>query len=422
MYDSITSEIENFFSSLTNWEKIPGSGQFSLEPVKNLVQELHIDLTAWKIVHIAGTNGKGSTGLMLEALALAHGLSTGLYTSPHLESLTERVQLNGKSVSGYLFNEVFSHIEQTVKGSSYEVTFFDILTAAALEIFSRESPDLVILETGMGGKLDSTNIVTPDCSIITSISLDHTKYLGETVEEIASEKGGIIKERVPVISGCDEEPQNVIRAKAEEKNARLYEPGSDFHYEVFDSSKKTTSFRFTNSTLQSNIIVNHPSEIQAKNASLAIQAFSLLFPELCNISAIRESFSHVILPGRFEIISESPTVIYDSSHNPEAMRIMCRSADKLFSRHNIVVYYAVMKDKDRETISEILHETFMNIFYINLEDDPRSLLLSPEDHRENIISSGRVCHEIKKYPLETVFIFTGTFHLYSIARRCFDKL
>ncbi|MDX1952273.1 MAG: folylpolyglutamate synthase/dihydrofolate synthase family protein [Verrucomicrobiota bacterium] len=269
-----------------------------------------------RFIHVAGTNGKGSTCAMLESIYRAAGLKVGLYTSPHLVSFRERMQCNRILISEGETTELVELIQPHLGALSEHPTFFEVVTIMAAIWFQQKKCDLVIWETGLGGRLDATNIVTPLASVITNVQYDHTKWLGETLPEIAKEKAGIIKKGVPVITACDgEEVLEVIRKKADEMEAPL-KIVSPEEIEKFDYS------------------INLQGNHQRKNGALALQTVRTLqhlFP--VTEKAVRQGFATVEWQGRFEHLQlkEGQELIIDGAHNEAGVLAFVETVNRTLS-------------------------------------------------------------------------------------------
>ncbi|MEN2993892.1 MAG: folylpolyglutamate synthase/dihydrofolate synthase family protein [Thermodesulfovibrio sp.] len=306
----------------------------------------------FKSIHIAGTNGKGSVCKIVYCLLRAHGCSVGVFTSPHLTRFTERIVVNDSEI---LEDEVV-HLIEKIKPFSDELTFFEYVTVMAFEYFRQKGIDYAVIETGMGGRLDATNVVIPVVSVITKIGLDHQEFLGPDLVSISREKAGIIKERVPVVSSSQEkEAEEVIIKKAEETKAPLFIYGRDFCGKLnsikfegilfdFYPSKTHHSEEELNSDTYSNLFLPLTGFHQLENVCVALKAFMTAYPSWKE-DLIREGLKNVTLPGRIEIVSYDPLVIFDIAHNPDAAKSLVKSLKALTDKKPIVVF-AIMKDKD----------------------------------------------------------------------------
>ena len=283
-----------------------------------------------RIIHVAGTNGKGSTCALLDSICRAAGYRTGLFTSPHLISFRERIRVNGEMISEEETADGLTSIRELIADWEPHPTFFEITTALALDYFRKREVEIMILETGMGGRLDATNTLQPAVSVLTPIDFDHQKWLGETLEKIAFEKAGIIKPGVPVVSALQkEEAAAVIRTRAEECQAPL-----DFVRQPFD--------RFP-------VALN--GAYQRSNAALAISALHTAGIE-ANESAIERGLAEVIWPARFQRW-DARTVI-DGAHNPGGAHLLAETWRQIFGDRRATLILAVLQDKDAAAICRAL--------------------------------------------------------------------
>ncbi len=269
-------------------------------------------------IHIAGTNGKGSTAAMCEAMSLKYNFKTGMNTSPHLVDYCERIRLDGKNITLKKLINIYKKWEPVFE--KYEASFFEITTAMAFYYFQLNNVKTAIFEVGLGGRLDGTNPFAATVSIITTISLDHTKSLGDTIEKIAYEKAGIIKENTPVVLGkMDKTSVEVIKKIAREKNAPVYEIGKDFDISDIHIDENGSTFNYRDPQIElPDLTINLLGKHQPYNAAVAIKAFSLFLKKTgksFDETKIRKALININWPGRMQIISRNPTVIIDGAHN-----------------------------------------------------------------------------------------------------------
>jgi dihydrofolate synthase/folylpolyglutamate synthase len=343
-------------------------------------------------VHIAGTKGKGSTAAMTAAILSAAKYRTGLFTSPHLEHIEERVVIDGRSCSEDEFVEAISEIRPAVEAmdqvaaeknpQEYGPTYFEIITAAAWYLFSHRWVDLAILEVGLGGRLDSTNVCHPSVTVITSISFDHDKQLGDTLEKIAAEKAGIIKPGVPVISGVTSDPaREVIRHVARENGCKLLELGVDFTVDyrppanVEDApSRGSLEFCYEDRICR-NIELGLLGRHQAANAALALAAVEELRRQGWDIpeSAVRQGLSEVTWPARVEVVSRRPTVILDAAHNAASIQSLVDALAESFHARRRWLIFATTQDKDLDGMLECLAGRFDEVIFSRYLHNPRSV-------------------------------------------------
>ncbi len=306
--------------------KRPRPKSWNLKRIRSLCKKIGYKQT-FKVIHVAGTNGKGSTCATLSAI-LSNKYKVGLYTSPHLVSPYERIQINGRKISRKEFDK---YAKKIIKNENEMLSFFEFLTCIALKYFQDSRVDIAVIEVGMGGRLDATNIVSPSVEIITSIGIDHTNYLGQTVESIAKEKAGIIKRGV-VISSVTSRAKKIIEGTAIKKRTKLIELGRDFHIRKVRVSLEGTEFELNGKKYKTNLIGRH----QARNVSDAIIAAR----QFVDKRTIEKGISKVKWPARFEVIGR---IILDGAHNVDGARAAVRTLNELKIRPTFVI--AIFKDK-----------------------------------------------------------------------------
>ncbi len=347
-----------------------------------LVGDPHLGLAA---VHIAGTKGKGSTAAMIAAVLQAAGMRTGLYTSPHLSAIEERIAIGGQPCSQDEFASLAAELEAAVEklplfGTAKESsgpTFFEVTTAMAFLHFARRNVDCAVLEVGLGGRLDSTTVCQPSVSIITSISFDHTRQLGNTLAAIAGEKAGIIKPGVPVISGVvNDEPREVIRRAACDAGAPLFERGIDFDFvrPTAASVGQALDYREAGYELRG-VALGMLGDHQAANASLAIASVRKLAGQGWAIdeAALRSGLSAAKVPARIELIRERPVVILDVAHNVASIEALLGVLAERFAARRRVLIFASSKDKDTAGMLRLLLPRFDEVVLTRYIENPRAV-------------------------------------------------
>lgn len=317
-----------------------------LKRIKTLLNALGNPQNAYPSLHVAGTNGKGSTCAMLESILTEAGYRTGLYTSPHLIKFNERMRVSKKDISDRGLVECVEAVRNAVKkAGGIKPTFFEFTTAVAFHYFKKQKIDIAVIETGMGGRLDATNVLNPLVSVITSIGLDHTEYLGETLEQVAFEKAGIIKKKGIVVAG-ETKPSalSAIKAAAKEKNAALKLIGRDFRCIGASSGNFAYSgMKRRLKGLKLNLFGAH----QINNAACALAAIEMLqdFGFQISESHIKNGLKKVLWPGRFEVVRKRPLVLLDACHNPDGAEALSRALKRV--RFNKLILVAgIMADKD----------------------------------------------------------------------------
>lgn len=310
-----------------------------------------------KYVHIAGTNGKGSTATFIQHILLAAGYQVGFFSSPHLHSYCERIRINGDSICQAdvvsLVEKILPHVDAMVTAGYESPTEFEIWTAMALLYYTQKQMDWAVIETGLGGSIDSTNVILPEVSIITNVAMDHTDYLGNTIEEIATVKAGIIKKERPVITGChDEKALPIIQERAAACQGQLWLYGRDFHAllrysdenrQVFDCEVKGRHYDNLSTTLL--------GRYQVDNAALAVACADLL---QMPYSAIQEGIGQAHWPGRMEVISRKPLIVLDGAHNVNGMEALAESLELYWPRHKILALFGMLADKEREKAMSVI--------------------------------------------------------------------
>lgn len=346
-----------------------------LESIQNLMNELGNVQDKLAIIHIAGTNGKGSVGAFLESALILAGKKVGRYTSPAVFEELEEWRINKENISKEEYALYVEHIKSACdnmvsKGMAHP-TVFEVETALAFIYFYEKKCDYVLLETGMGGETDATNLIKkPVCSVITSVSMDHMQFLGNTLEEIAAVKAGIIKKGCPVATiRQKEEVLQIIRAGAEMKGAELLVADSSVCERIEPLSTDMTSISYTCPKL-GEIQLNMSGEYQLENSYLAITVLK----EVLTIQDefIKEGLRKAVWPGRFETISEAPRFIIDGAHNEDAAEKLSQTLRKYFTNREITYIIGVLADKEHEKMLRIMLPLAQRVFTVT-PHNPRAL-------------------------------------------------
>ncbi|MEE9911898.1 MAG: bifunctional folylpolyglutamate synthase/dihydrofolate synthase [Deltaproteobacteria bacterium] len=316
---------------------------FGLGAITGLLAGFGNPQNDYRSILIGGTNGKGSTAAMTAAILVQAGYKVGLYTSPHLVDVRERIVINGKKIPLSTFSRILSEIQRQ---PGLPVTYFEVLTAAAFIYFQREQVDIAVLEVGLGGRLDATNVCRPLVSIITNIGLEHTAYLGRTLTEIACEKAGIIKPAGVCITGATQ--QKVVRTLAAvcgQRASDLYRLGVDF--KLIRRANGLVDYRGTARRL-SGLELSLPGGHQAINAALALAAVEIAEKNGFRIdeAAIRDGLKKTHWEARMEILGTRPLFLLDGAHNPSGIRVLRRALQKDFSWRRLILIFAALADKD----------------------------------------------------------------------------
>ena len=325
--------------------------RLGLDPVRSLLQRLGDPQESCPAVLIAGTNGKGSVAAMTASLLTAAGFRTGLYTSPDLIDFRERIRIDGRMIRR---EEIVACAEAVKRGVRETVSYFEFLTAMAFLYFEKEKVDIVVLEVGLGGRLDATNVVTPLVSVITNISLEHREYLGNTLEKIASEKGGIIKERGICLTAARQKPViDTLERICRERGASLYRVGKEIRTTIHRDG--TFSYRGIGRSferLTCPLIGRH----QISNAALALGAVEMIWDAgfRVNDAAVSKGLKKAQWEGRLEILQRSPMLLVDGAHNAAGAAALRRAFLNDFPHRRLILVFGVLGDKDYRTMARRL--------------------------------------------------------------------
>lgn len=326
--------------------------KLGLDHIRELLRRLGHPERTFKSVHIAGTNGKGSTAAMLESVLREAGYRTGLYTSPHLIDLRERIRLNGDCIP---LGEVVDYVARIrPHAEETDASFFEILTAMAFLYFSHQQVDIAVIETGLGGRLDATNTLTPELAVITEIGLDHTKILGKKTEAIAAEKAGILKSNVPgVIGSRNTSVKRFYRRIGTEKALDLRFVDDETRIEHVRCSEQCTRFHLkTGKKKYKNLRMNLLGEHQVENAAIAVSAAEVLAERGWRIkeSNIRQGLRKAVWRARLELVQIAPKVLLDSAHNPMGVKRLVHALNRIFRYDRLILVFGVLGDKDYKSM------------------------------------------------------------------------
>ena len=341
-----------------------------------------------KTIHIAGTNGKGSTAAILQSILRTAGLKVGLYTSPHLVSFNERIRVNGSPISNDFIIDFMKKFNDDI--NEIESTFFETTTVLSLCYFYFKKVDVAIIETGLGGRLDSTNVLNPNLSIITSIDIDHQNILGNTIEEIANEKAGIIKKNTPLITF--KQPKkilDILRNRAKMLNAKI-EIVVDPQKIVVDNF--STKFVINNKTFSIPLIGEH----QAYNAALAIRSSNIFMGSL-SYQMIKDGVKNTVWPGRFQLLNNKLKIFYDVAHNSAGINTIRSTLNSLNALEKIGLII-LKEDKDVDQISNSLKGLFDELIISTV---PNAQLMSIDELNKSLNRCNIICKPID--PIEKAF-------------------
>jgi dihydrofolate synthase/folylpolyglutamate synthase len=351
----------------------------TLERISALVDILGSPQLTYPTIHVGGTNGKTTTARMIDSLLFEMGLRTGRFTSPHLESFLERISINGQSIDAkeliFSFNDISAYLDLMDTKFENPISFFEAITALAFVAFAEHPIDVGVIEVGMGGQWDATNVVDADVSVITPIGLDHMEYLGNTITEIAATKAGIIKEQGFVVL-AQQTPEAAV-----ELLRRAAEVGADVAREGLEYSIDSRAIAVGGQLISITGLRGHYDEIflplhgkhQASNAAAALIAVEAFFGEQdLDIDAVRAGFANVTSPGRCEIIHRDPTIILDAAHNPHGAAAIAETLQSEFTFDDVTGIVALMADKDALGILQAL-EPVMNQIIVTTNSSERSM-------------------------------------------------
>jgi dihydrofolate synthase / folylpolyglutamate synthase len=406
------------------------AAKFNLENITILLERLGRPDRAYPCVHIAGTNGKGSTAAFLEKILRDAGFRTGLNTSPHLERINERIRISGMEIADQRFAEVFARIHAVIEELLAEgklrahPTYFECVTALAFEAFARERVDFAVIEVGLGGRLDATNVVTPLVSIITRIDFDHENYLGHSLREIAGEKAGILKTQVPAVFAAQlPEAREVLLERARELRCSVVETGEAFHVE--DEVIEYGCVRATVSEIASGktffLAPRIAGRFQLQNVLNAVAAAQILQNRDYRIADenIAAGIATTEWPGRLERLQTRPDVYLDGAHNPGAARELARFLDENFAGRKVYLIFGAMRDKAVDEVTGMLFPHAQEVIFTQPGTpravSARQLAEMAGDHAKKytVIEDAQQAMEFalsKARPEDAVFI-TGSLYL-----------
>jgi len=366
--------------------------KLGLSSIAHVLSELNNPHHQFASIHIAGTNGKGSVAAMIANILRISGYRIGLYTSPHLIRFNERVVINGDPIDDDSVVKLWNRVK-TVHKPDRELTFFEYTTVMAFCAFADKNVDIAVVETGMGGRLDATNILAPRLTIITNIGLDHQEYLGKKIKDIAYEKAGIIKPGTACITDVQTNKAfDVISDTARTLNAPLYQLGRDIHVRKRKDGFSYSGFEFEWHQLQCALQGGH----QMRNAGLALCAYECIEGKKANWKPVHEGLRTVQWPGRMEIISHSPTTILDGAHNPMATRQLVKYLKEIKQDRSLTLMIAILNDKPYESmltpLIQIADLLIISQAKIDRSMDPQIL----KDFAKPFIQNIRIIHDISE--------------------------
>jgi len=414
----INDRLVRYYNNERSFKDFKG---YSLDHVRGLLLACGNPQNSINTIHIAGTNGKGSTAHFTADILIRSSYKTGLFTSPHLEEINERIKIDNVNISDDDLLRYLDIIESALSGNNIFPTYFDVLTVIAFLYFFNNHVDFAVIECGLGGRLDSTNVIIPLVSIITGISKDHEHILGNSIEKITLEKCGIIKKGVPVITGVtDDKVLSIIIDYAEKMESPLYCIGRDyFAVDCFnDGCTSRFSYRI-NDIVFENLILNMPAMFQVSNFCSAITTAIILRSLDYHISdeVLYRTAENSYVPGRLELMCNAPIVYFDPAHNEEALSLIISEIKRIYKGKELIVFFTLMKDKKPEYIIEnIFINNIDYLYYINLPE-PRAYNIE-SDNRYNItiVNSMDIKFVGGLLRVDAINLFTGSFRLYEVLK------
>ncbi|WP_327645867.1 folylpolyglutamate synthase/dihydrofolate synthase family protein [Micromonospora zamorensis] len=355
---------------------------FELDRIESLLDLLGSPQRAYPAIHLTGTNGKTSTARMIDSLLRAHGLHTGRYTSPHLETVRERISLDGEPVSEERFTSVYREIKPLAElidaRSDEPLTYFDMTTALAFATFADAPVDIAVVEVGLGGAEDATNVILAGVCVITPIGLDHTEWLGDTIQDIALAKAGIIHPGATVIAAAqDEEAAGPLLDRCAEVGATIAREGGEFGVlsRAVAVGGQVLSLQGLGGVYDDVFIPLHGAH-QAQNAAVALAAVEAFLGagsrRQLDVETVREGFSSTSSPGRLERVRNAPTILLDGAHNPHGMAATVTALQEEFAFSKLVAVVGVLADKDAEGLLELL-EPVIDQLVVTRNSSPRAM-------------------------------------------------
>jgi dihydrofolate synthase/folylpolyglutamate synthase len=409
--------------------------RFKLERMQTLLASLGNPQDKYPVVHVAGTKGKGSVCILCTSALIQAGYKVGLYTSPHLDDYAERIQINNEFIPHADFAALVDEIKPYVAAIP-ELTTFEITTALAFLYFARQNIEAGVIEVGLGGRLDATNVVKPKVSVITSLSYDHTMLLGETLTQIAGEKAGIIKTGIPVVNSPQtEEAQLVIERVAKEHFSPLIQVGRDWLFEPVSHSLEGQTLRVWSSVanpesstlLSTSLLGAH----QLANAATAYATLQVARQQGIKINEknIHEGFSRAFWPGRFEIVQHTPPVILDCAHNRDSAAKLCLTLEEYYPEKSVVLIFGASEDKDIQGMLDELMPKVTDLITVKSFHpraiDPDKLVEMAKNYNRSVHCVEHIPEAIEK-ALQTVgqgqlVLITGSIFVVAEARKFWEQ-
>ncbi len=385
-------------SEWLDWQQTihPLNIDFKLERILSVYKELDIPKIANKVITVAGTNGKGSTVSFLESILKSKNYKVGTFTSPHISKYNERIRINGEEVDDKHLLNAFELIDE--KRGNTTLTYFEFATLSAFYLFSKSDLDVAVLEVGLGGRLDATNIIDSDVSIITSIGIDHTEFLGNTIDSIALEKAGVMRSFKKSIFAQEKAPSALLKY-AKNKNVNLLIHNNDYAIKRED---KTWSFKYKDFKITKIPNLKMVGDYQYNYAAASLLALEDIFPEcLDDHHIIKNALSNTQIPGRFQYLERSPDIILDVAHNEDAAKSLAMNIQAI-GHKKVNVVLSVLNDKDVYSIVEPF-SSFVDHWYIGTIDSERGMNADEIKYRINSMFKN-------KFSIQTYSSVSAAFH------------
>jgi len=351
--------------------------KFNLDRMYHLMEEIGNPQSDYPVIHVAGTKGKGSVCAMLTSILTHAGYQTGFYSSPHMIDINERIRIGNCLIKNSTVSKYVDYLKKPA-GKIKDISTFELISAMAFKYFSDQKVDLTVIEVGMGGRLDATNIVQPIISIITKISLDHTKILGNTIPKIAKEKSGIIKKNVPVVLAPQSaDAEKTVMHAADEKGARVIDVQKEIEYEVlsFNLDGQRFIIKFiNNSEIFGPFFVPLPGDHQTVNAAVAYAAVTELRKMKWKIpeKAVSDGFAELDWPGRFEVLNKNPLIIIDGAHNEESFLQLKHTIQKYLPGKKLTFIFGASEDKNVKSMLSIINPV-VDLLILTNSNHPRAI-------------------------------------------------
>lgn len=385
--------------------------KLGLENIKTLCRELGEPQKNYKVIHIAGTNGKGSTSTTIETILLEAGYKVGKYTSPHILKFNERIRANGQDISDEEIVKYYQIVKEVIAKTGIRPTFFEVTTAMMFKYFSDLGLDYVVLETGMGGRFDATNVCEAELCVITNVSLDHTEYLGDTIYKISKEKAGIIKNtsRVVVADSNPEFLKAIFEEKAEIIN--VLEKYKNTTMEL-DFEKFITKIDLGAEKYNFSLFGNY----QFKNF---LTAYEVAIQLGIDKEIIKRASEKVVWQCRFERYCQNPLVVLDGAHNEDGMRELCKIIEQGYKSEEVVIITSILKDKDVKHMLSLMRKIADNIIFTSLEENPRGtngekIFEQLEDKKGCVVENNmKKAYELAKNYNKKIIVVCGSFYTLS---------